>query len=256
MAKKPSVNIPAIHVVRLIVFLFIGLVLFACYARAVEFLTTSQLFAVRDVMIDASIQFVDTGDLRRLKGRNIFKVDIQKLQDKIKAQYPQIAQLQVVRQLPDRIKVLAQKRDALVQAIVKGKVLLIDTEGVAMYYAASAVDLPVVQCELGAPSKIILGAPLASKSIHLAVQMVRRFKAAAHLSRLKITSLDLFNLSRIDLTVGQGLHVILDQDNYASKLEMLELMAAQKKIDFTQFKYVDLRFNEPILGEHPKLESK
>src|SRR5258708_5029325 len=110
MAKKSNVNIPAIQIIRIIVFLFIGFICIISYNKTIEFLTTSPLFAVRDVLIDTSIQFIDVDQLRRLKGQNIFKVDIAKLHARIKAQYPQISQLRVMRQLPDRIKVLAKKR--------------------------------------------------------------------------------------------------------------------------------------------------
>src|SRR5690348_777953 len=125
MAKKSSVNIPAIQVIRIIVFLFLGFIIFLAYSKTVEFLTDSELFRVQDVLIDKSIQFIDVAELRRLKGRNIFKVDIAKLQTKIKAQYPQIAELRVIRELPDRVKVLAKKREGLFQIAVRGKYLLV-----------------------------------------------------------------------------------------------------------------------------------
>ena len=159
MAKKSNVNIPVIQIIRVIVFLFIGYILFIAYIKVYDFMTASELFAVQEVVVDSSIQFIDVSDLRRLKGRNIFKVDIAQLQAKIKAQYPQIAQLRVIKELPNRIKVLAQKRDALFQTPWRGKILLVDGKGVAMYYISGSVDLPVVQGALLGHTKVILGTP-------------------------------------------------------------------------------------------------
>ena len=247
MAKKSSVNIPAIQIIRVIVFLFIGLMLFCAYAKTESFLTASDLFEVRDVLIDRSIQFIDVADLRRLKGRNMFKVDIAKLQGRIKAQYPQIAELRVIREFPDRIKVLAKKRQGLFQVPHKGKFLLVDTEGVAMYYTPALLNLPMVQGALG-NIKVVQGAPLTSKNTGLAVAILQGFKAHLRTARLKVTSLDLRNLSKIDVTLAEALHIILDQDNYPTKLDMLDMLLAQRKIDFAQVKYIDLRFNEPVLG--------
>ena len=77
MAKKSGVNISRIAVIRVIVFLFIGFILFTAYVNTSEFLTTSPLFEVKDVMIDRSIQFIDLRVLKQLKGSNIFKIDRQ-----------------------------------------------------------------------------------------------------------------------------------------------------------------------------------
>ncbi|MDE2027601.1 MAG: FtsQ-type POTRA domain-containing protein, partial [Candidatus Omnitrophica bacterium] len=157
MAKKSSVNISPIAIIRVIVFLFIGFVVFTGYVNAVDFLTSSPLFSVKDVLIDRSIQFIDLRTLRDMKGANIFEVDIDKLDRQIRRRYPYIAELRVVRQLPDRILVLAKKRDPLMQIYYKKKYLQLDTEGVALYYTLQPADLPLV---FGVPvdNSLFLGA--------------------------------------------------------------------------------------------------
>ncbi len=249
MAKKSNVSIPAIQIIRVIVFLCIGFILFVAYTKSVEFLKESPLFTVRDVMIDTSIQFIDLPELRRLKGRNIFTVDLLKVQKRIKSQYPQIAQLRVIRQLPDRIKVLAKQRHPFFQVFQRGKLLLVDNEGVALYYASPPVELPLVKGN-GMGSRVILGAPLNAKFVGPAIGILKGFLSRPHLARLKMTEMDMSNPSRIDAAFG-GFHVILDQENYLAKLAILETLLAQKKIDFNQVKYIDLRFNEPVMGEVP-----
>jgi len=187
-------------------------------------------------------------ELRRLKGRNIFKVDLVKLQDRIQAQYPQIAQLQVMRELPDRIKVLAKKREAVLQIARGGKFLLVDADGVAMYYVATAVQVPSVQGAIGSQTRVVLGLPIPTKNMNLAVALLDGFKTRPHTSRLKVASVDVSNLSKIEISLGETLKVVIDQDNYTSKLDTLDMLVAQRKIDFTKVKYIDLRFNEPVLG--------
>ena len=71
MARKTNINIPALAVIRTIVFVFIAFALFFAYVRSVEFFTTSPLFAVKDVLIDASIRFINPRELRGLQGRKI-----------------------------------------------------------------------------------------------------------------------------------------------------------------------------------------
>lgn len=248
MVKKPNVKIPAIQIIRAVVFLFLGFVIFVSYARTRDFMMSSPLFTVQDVLIDSSIQFIDVAELRRLKGRNIFKVDINKLQARIQAQYPQISQLRVVREFPDRIKVLAKKREPVFQVPLKGKFLLVDVEGVAMYFSPKPFDLPVVTGALGGQTKIVPGAPLTSKNVAWAVDLLRGFKQRRHTAPIKVTSIDMTSLNKIDIILSQTMHLIIDQDDTAATLDTLDMLAAQRKIDYKKVKYIDLRFNEPVLG--------
>jgi len=250
MAKKSSVNISRIAVIRVIVFLFIGFVIFTGYVNAVEFLTSSPLFEIKEVMIDRSIQFIDQRVLKDLKGTNIFKVDIKKIDRQIAQRYPYIAQLRVVRQLPDRILVLAKKREPLMQVYFKKKYLLLDTEGVALYYILQAADLPQVS---GIPLErngLFLGGHIRSQELNKTVDILNMFKQSAYLRRWRIHAVQAGNLSKIDLLVGENMHVILDQEDTQDKIELLQMLISSNKIDLNKVKYIDLRFKEPVIANN------
>ncbi len=250
MVKKPNINIPAIAIIRVIVFLFIGLVAFVGYTKAQDLVLRNDLFAVHDVYVERSIEFIDKKQLIDLKGRNIFTVDLVKMHRRIKSQYPQISQLHIVKELPDHIKILAKKRDPAFAYVLKGKYLLVDREGVAMYYVDKQGDLPSVFGPVGSSMKVVLGTTIANDAINDALKIINAFKARQQISRLKIVSLDLSNVSRYTIVCVGGFKVLLDKEKYSEKLNMLEMMLAQRKIDFNTAKYVDLRFNEPVLGEN------
>jgi len=248
MAKKSGINISTIATLRVIIFLFMGLVLFTLWVNGVEFLTSSPLFAVKDVMIDKSIQFINLRALKQLKGSNIFKVDIKKLDRQISQEYPYISQLRVVRQLPDRILILAKKREPLMQIYFKGRFLLVDKEGVALYYAAQPADLPQVH---GIPLErnwAVLGTHIHNKELTEALDILNSFKLSPSLKRWQLTSMEVGNLSRIDVTTHENMHVILDQDDTRDKIELLQMLIAGNKIDFNKVKYIDLRFKEPVIA--------
>ena len=247
MAKKSNINIPAIAVIRTIVFVFIAFVLFSAYAGAVDFLTASPLFSVKDVLVDTSIQFIDPQDLRGLRGRNIFKVDVRKVHSRLSAQYPQIAELRVIRQFPDRIKVLAKKRDLLAQARWKNKFLLVDTDGVALFaVGAPQPALPVIN-GVSWPPRVILGLVPASRSLRGIVYILNEFKRHARTARLKVTAIDGSNPSKIEFTLEGGIRIILDQDNFPLKVQKLDTLLAQKLV-WGRVQYIDLRFNEPVIA--------
>jgi cell division septal protein FtsQ len=250
MAKKSNVKISKIAVIRTIVFLFIGFVLFTGYTNAVEFVTNSPLFQVKDVMVDRSIQFIDMRALRDLKGNNIFRVNIKRVERQISNAYPYISQLRVVRQLPDRILVLAKKRDPLLQLFLKKKYLVVDSEGVALYYTPQPANLPVVS---GIPIErgwLFLGRPIEGAEIEKAVDILNSFKSSPYLQHWKIHAVEAGNLSKIDLSVGENMHVILDQDHTQDKIDLLQMLISANKVNLNQVKYIDLRFKEPVIANN------
>ncbi len=250
MARKSSVNISRIAVVRTIVFLIIGFIFFSGYVNAVEFLTSSPLFEVKEVMVDRSIQFIDLRALRDLKGTNIFKVDVNKIDSQIARVYPYIAQLRVVRQLPDRILVLAKKREPLMQVYFKKKYLLLDTEGVALYYVLQPAVLPQVY---GIPlerSGMFLGGQVRGAELSKVVEILNSFKQSPWLRRWRIHAVQAANLSKIDLSVGENMHVILDQEDTQDKIESLQMLISTNKIDLNKVKYIDVRFKEPVIANN------
>ena len=256
MAKKSSVNISSIAVIRIIIFLFLGFVFFTGYVNTVEFLTSSPLFAVKEVMIDRSIGFIDLRALKDLKGTNIFKIDINKVDRQIAQHYPYIAKLRVVRQLPDRILILAKKREPLLQIYFKKKYLLLDTEGVALYYTLQPAVLPLVS---GIPIEhggLFLGGHICGQEIVKVVDILNMFRTSPYLKRWRIHAVQADNLSKIDLSVGENMHVILDQDDTQDKIELLQMLISTNKIDLNKVKYIDLRFKEPVIANNGEVDNK
>jgi cell division septal protein FtsQ len=250
MSKKSSVNIPTIAIIRIIVFLFIGFVFFWMYNRTIEFLTTAPIFDVKQVLVDKSISFIDNRPLKELVGQNVFNVNLGKLHHQISTQYPQIAQLSVVRQLPDTIKVLAKKRELLLQVLApRNKFLIVDTEGVTMFYTASPVPFPVVKGIPLEKYKIVLGAPSTIKELNLVVDLLGQLKLHPNTSKLRVLSIDASNLSKIQMLVMPNIQIMIDQEALSAKVDMLEILFQNGKINWGQVKYIDVRFKEPIINE-------
>ncbi|MBF0512193.1 MAG: FtsQ-type POTRA domain-containing protein [Candidatus Omnitrophica bacterium] len=255
MAKRNNVKISYIAVIRIIVFLFIGFVLFSAYVNTMEFVTKSPLFEIKEVQIDKSIAFIDVRALKDLKGMNIFRIDIKKIDKQIAKQYPYIASLRVVRQLPDTVLVLAKKREPLMQIYFKKKYLLLDTEGVALYYTLQPAALPLVY---GVPLErngIFLGGAVKGPEMAKVLEILNGFKASKRLERWRIHTIQAGNLSKIDLSVGETMHVLFDQDDdIQDKIELLQMLVSTNKINLNKVRYIDLRFKEPVIADN--LEDK
>ena len=206
------------------------------------------MFEVKEVMVDRSIQFIDLRALKDLKGTNIFKVDIKKVDSQIATTYPYIAQLRVVRQLPNRILILAKKREPLMQVYFKKKYLILDTQGVALYYVLQPALLPQVY---GIPldrNWLFLGGHIRGPELSKVVDILNMFKQSPYLKRWRIHAVQVGNLSKIDLSIGENMHVILDQEDTQDKIELLQMLISSNKIDLNKVKYIDLRFKEPVIA--------
>jgi len=249
MAKKSEFKIPAIVFIRCIVFLFILWLLFWMYSQLRDFLNNAPIFNVKNVEVEQSIKFIDDRPLKALKGQNILSIDLKRIHEQIANRYPQISQLRIIRQFPDTIMVLAKKRDILFQVQVRKKYLVVDTQGVTMFYSASPLACPLV---LGVPlekKRIVMGTVSTSKELNTVVDLFEQFKIHPHTSRLKVLTVQAENLSKIELMVMPNIQIIIDQEDLPAKVDRLEVLFKNGKVNWSLVKYIDVRFKEPIINE-------
>ena len=82
------------------------------------------------------------------------------------------------------------------------------------------------------------------------MDILNSFKASPYLKRWRIHAVQAGNLSKIDLMVGENMHVILDQEDTQDKIELLQMLISGNKIDLNKVKYIDLRFKEPVIANN------
>ncbi len=249
MAKKSKVDIPAVYIRNGIVLFFILIVGLWAYRNAEQFLQTAPLFRIKDVTSDANVQFLQAKVLSQIKGQNIFSVDLKKLHRNIRALYPQVYDLRVERRFPDTIYVDAKRRDAFAQILVKQNYLTIDDQGIVIFIDRKPVSsLPLIKNAKLDKLRITLGAKLSMPEVTTAIETIQAFKNNASLNKYPISDVDVGALSKTSFFIGSELQIILDQNDIDQKLDMLALLITQKKLNFREVKYIDLRFKEPVVG--------
>jgi cell division septal protein FtsQ len=249
MAKR-KIDIPAVYLRNGILTLFVLFLALVIYRHCADFLRSSPLFAIKAVTSTPDVQFVQPRVLRELQGRNIFAVDLKHMHNEIRMLYPQIYDLRIERRFPDTIHVVAKKRDAYAQVLVKQNYLTIDNDATVIF--ADKKPLPqMVLIKNGKLEKykIFLGTKLDTPEVLGGLDLIQAFKSNPGLSKYPISDVDVANLSKITFSIGPELQVIVDRDDMAKKLDMLAFLIAQKKLNFLEVKYIDLRFKEPIVGK-------
>lgn len=244
---KSGIKISMIHILRVIVAIALAIVLFSGYQHVTHFIFTDRMFAVKDIYLDVSIQFIDQRSLMALKGKNIFAVNIDEIERKYLRQYPQIAKIRVVRELPDRIKILARKRDMLAQVSVHGKYLLLDGAGNAVVFVPKPIPLPLIEGWRGQVPRT-----MGRMNDHVIVNMlalIKKYQSSPILNSLPIDRMDVSNSAKIIMSLRQVTgKIILDVENGVEKLDVLIALLQQKKLDLKQVGYIDIRFEQPVIA--------
>lgn len=229
--------------------LLVIFVLALSYKKSIMFLERSNYFMIKDISYDPVLPLAKSRTLTRLKGKNLFSVDLNYIQNKLQKEYPGISNLKITKKFPDQIRVVAEKRIALFQAMIKKQVVTIDNQCVVLATGDDKKkDLPFVIGVRNNFSSIKVGRCLKDRRLQLALKLIKSFRENQTLATYPIAKIDINNLSKIYLFLSNELKIILDEDIMPSKIKQLGLLLVQNSFDFKQVKYVDLRFKQPILG--------
>lgn len=250
MARKSKIDIPAVVIRNGIICFIVLFIVMWVWKSALNFLHTASIFRIQKVTADADVKFLETRLSNKLRGKNIFSVDLKRLHREIRAIFPQVYDLSVERRFPDSIHVNAKRRDPFAQVMAEdGNYLMIDDEGVIIAFAQKPVEkYPTVIHSHIDKQRIALGMRLATEEIKTAIMVIKAYDNNNNLSKYPITDVDVDNLSKVSFKIGPFLEIILDNEDVASKLDMLVSLIQQKKLDFREIQYIDLRFKEPVVG--------
>lgn len=227
--------------------LVVGAAVFATQ-KAMEALFESSYFKIKTVGIDRSLSFMDKRDLNVLRGKSVFTVDLERLQRNLRAEYPQMAQVKIVKRFPNTILVLAKKRSAFAQASVQNRTVLVDDQGVILSLGPSEDKrLPLIS-GVSHHKKIIPGVSLGGEDTLVALNIIKEFENNEVFSAYNLTKIDVDNLLSVAFYLSNNLKIIVDKNDIGRKMDMLALVLSQNQLNTEQVKYIDLRFKEPILG--------
>lgn len=250
MARKKKFQIPHSFIkYTLLLVLLIG-VCFGLYKGISILLTKTEYFKVKTIVIDPSLRFINKRDLVRMKGKNIFLIDLKAFEKKLNRKYPQVSHLKLVKRFPDQIIIAAKKRLPLAQVRIDDKFCVLDSNGVVLEVSKKKAKRTtlILGSQFNQISPV-LGLTLNSKRVNIALNIINGFKAKKELLSYSIKNIDVADLSKITMLLSNGLEVIVDKDIVSKNIRILAVILSQRQIDFNEVKYLDLRFKEPIIGK-------
>ncbi len=249
MARRKKPNVDGVKILGILMMLLV-LVAGALLGvrQTVRFFVTSEMFVVTEVVRSPGLEGVQSSYLDALIGRNIFNVDLRRLEGQIRSQYPGLDRLRIQRQLPHRIYLVAERRDPVMIVVVGRNEWLVDQRGVLVSEAGRASQgLPVVT---GVPvaAEVSYGKPIRSREVAVALKILAAMAENEYLKGLRVVSMDVESLSKITVQMADRGSIVMDEYQVEGKLGQLGVLISQPGFDLKTVRYVDLRFKEPILS--------
>ena len=256
--RRRRVNIPVKPLFIILAALVVAAFIIG-YAR--QLLTTSDYFRVKDV----AGPDLSSGEISRLKGKNIFLLDLPGEAMNISKSCPDCLRVRLARVLPDRLFAQFIKRNPV--ALVKlYRYFAVDQDGVFFESSLSPQDsgLPLITGLEGKLSGIKPGKGHKSKEMFLALAIIKEAAKFRNLRSYRIQRIDAVNADDITIFIPVGpepalyldwqapqrqkiLEVKISQGNIVEKIAIMSGLINQEKERLGDIKYIDLRFNEPVI---------
>jgi hypothetical protein len=190
-------------------------------------------------------------ELDRLKGLNILKVDLVRVEAKLRSKYPQLSGLHVMRRFPDQIAVSAFKRIPFAQVSLGGRVLVVDPQGF-MIGPPKGEEGPLTLIKGLKQQQVVIGDAIEDENFAVAVRVLGVFARDSVLSKVPLRSVDVEDKARVVCALGEDgamFEVFVDQATFAGKSAELATLLSHHEVDLTQVKYIDVRFGEPTIAQ-------
>jgi cell division septal protein FtsQ len=236
----------------IIIFALSGGIAFYTFQKALISLVEAKLFKIQDIALAPELTFIRSNHLDRLVGQSIYRVDLASVATRLRVQYPEVENLQVLRKFPHTILIDAKRRRPLAYMAMTGHDVLLDEDGIVLSYNALPQEsLPFI---LGAKIQkdVVLGRPLQTGDVRAALEIIHSLQKNQGLKDYRITTINVDNLSKIHFRLSNDVDVIIDREKIPQKLSKLAIILSQGQLNAQEISYIDLRFREPILGKSQK----
>ncbi|MBU1061917.1 MAG: cell division protein FtsQ/DivIB [Candidatus Omnitrophica bacterium] len=257
VSQKSPVNIKAMGkfliVIALVTMLGVGLV------RLKYMFVDSEYFMIKEVVVtlydedgsEKTLPFDEIAD-QRIEGTSIFFVDLSDFKEKVVLLHPEFKDVVVRRVLPNKLIVQVILRKAVLQ-IRSDRYYFVDREGVLLPDVKNFPDpnLPII-------TGIGINLAKIQTSRFSRFEKDRLSKALSLIEDMRdIKELQEFKLKMVDITDPGNLSFYIDKvdveikignADFRNRLKVLATVLSQFSSDINNFKYIDLRFEDPIVG--------
>ncbi len=251
--KKNSVFAPLFLYVFLPL-LAIGISSFAIFRGVQNYITSSNYFKVRELKVEGitDLRYLDLMK-EEILGTNIFRIDAQKLAERIRKKFPTFDSVTVSRVLPSQLAITAKER--LPVAVLKRDLYyVLDTEGVPLssYASGDLLDFPLIVGLEGRVPRVKLGVAgprdVLERPLLLARSLRVHKRDIDQGNAFRVTRIDATDLNNLTFYLGENLQIRVGHQDIENRVSLLPAILHSISQDLPNVKYIDLRPKEPVVA--------
>jgi len=181
-------------------------------------------------------------------GENIFRFDISSARDQMLTAYPELRDVWIVRTFPDQLSLRIDPRVPVAQA-GDSSYYLVDDEGIVLTEMRDMIEegLPVIE-GVGWRFFRSIGTKEDSRNMQNALLLLREIKKTRFIRAHTLMKIDVSDRRNVSFYIEDGLEIKIGDSNFKTRLDALDGALASINIDDDRVKYVDLRFDDVVLG--------
>jgi cell division septal protein FtsQ len=211
---------------------------------------TSSTFNVEDIVINKPAGYgfsMGEDKLTRLyRGRNIFTLDLDQIETLIRKDHPQIRNVEVKRYLPNMLEVDIVSREPFAYLDTGGGIV-IDREGMVLWSGNVPGGIVKIQGISFFLTKPPTGSRIDNPSLDKALVLLEGLRRKARASGELIDHIDISDRNNI-VVVIKGVEIRMGTDELSRKLDGLKEILDDPQIDMEGIRYIDLRFENPVIS--------
>lgn len=181
---------------------------------------------------------------------NIFSINLKGLAENILSLHPEIETVNLRRRLPNRIVANIKMRKPVAQ-IKLSRYFPIDSSGVLLPGARNIPDenLPVLVGVDFSLRRNKIGDKIESKNLEKALLLIKGLGDYNWFNGFKVNTIDLVDSRNISIFMDNGIEVKVGDRDFGIRIEKLRRVLPDLPADLTGIKYIDLRFEDVVIGQ-------
>lgn len=176
---------------------------------------------------------------------SLFSFDMQGALRDIRNNYPQLSDISIHKQFPNRLLIAVEVREPVAAVRDQRDFYLVDEQGVVLPFNPTHRDLPKI---IGVyPQNLELYTEIDSFKLERALRLLKELKEAQIYPEYNISQIDVRGYADIVLCLEDKIEIKMPQADFSKKVALLSGVLAELKTTETVAKYIDMRFADPIV---------
>ena len=221
-----------------------GIIIYAVNSPAFQ-LREVKILNAGQMTTDQSFEFCD---LR--PGENLITLDLVAVQQVIRRKHPEYKEVKVSRALPNRVEVLLKRRTPAAQLALGSRFVQVDRDLVVLPGSGAVAfkNLTIIEGSQIPKSGLFVGSNLTDVMTKKAMKLSEIIKQSDILKGHSLTAVDVRDAKNVSFYVDGAVEVRIGNNHFSERLKILEQTMKNIELDPSKVRYVDLRFDDVVIG--------